>query len=158
MKAELDLTKQYIYINPSYYSFYISPCVCKRDLLHNIKIQYAAIIRAQEIMFVKNKDELVKEVKSYKELPDGTILEEYEIQYAWDRHEKFMNSQARAMNNLTNMIMKYEDLCRSELVTEEQITRIEKLKVEIDTMKGIAEEIEDLADVLSDIYEKKENN
>lgn len=103
-------------------------------LWDNIMIQYAAIIRAQHIMYVEGKDELVTLLKREDKVT------EYEYHTAWDRHEKFLNSQARAMNNLTNMILKYDKLCNSELATEEQKLRTEKLKAEIGVIKKINEE------------------
>lgn len=127
-------------------------------LWDNIKIQYAAILRAQTIMEVKSKKDLAKELKSFKELPNGMTQEEFEIQFAWDRQERFLNSQARAMTNLTNMISKYEELINKHITTEEQILKVEKLKVEIDTLKGINQEIEDLSGIQEAIYGKKEDD
>lgn len=127
-------------------------------LWDNIKIQYAAILRAQTIMEVKSKKDLVKELKSFKELPNGMTQEEFEIQFAWDRQERFLNSQARAMTNLTNMISKYEELINKHITTEEQILKVKKLKVEIDTLKGINQEIEDLSGIQEAIYGKKEDD
>ena len=97
-------------------------------LWDNIKIQYAAILRAQKIMHVEGKGEIVKTI--VKESEFGT---ETEVQYAWDRQDRFLNAQAKAMNNLTNMIMKYEDLCRTDLATEEQLLRIKKLKADLES-------------------------
>jgi uncharacterized protein YjcR len=71
-------------------------------LWDHIMIQYAAIIRAQKIMFIESKDEMIKELKKEKtELEnskdkDGNIESfptyverEYEFQFAWDRHATF---------------------------------------------------------------------
>lgn len=117
-------------------------------LWNNIKIQYAAIIRAQKIMHVKNQDDLFKIEKSISENVDGSRIE-YEIQTAWDRNERFLNSQARAMTNLTNMITKYKEL---ESADKEKALKLEKMEVEIQKLKGISEEVEDLSDVLGVIY------
>ena len=126
----------------------------------NIQIQYAAIIRAQRIMYVKSQEDLVKMLRRKKESDHSTEVE-YELQFSWDRQERFLQSQSRAMTSLPNMIMKYEQLCQSELATTEQQLRIEKLKVdmdktkaEIDKLKGISEEIEDLEDIFGEIYEE----
>lgn len=130
----------------------------EKILWDNIKIQYAAILRAQSIMEVKSKQELTKALKSFKEFPNGMTQEEYEIQFAWDRQERFLKSQALAMNNLTNMINKYEELLNKHITTEEQLLKVQKLKVEIDTLKGINQEIEDLTDIQEAIYGKKEDD
>ena len=106
------------------------------DLLwENICIKYAAIIRAQQIMFVKSKDEIVKYLKSESE-NSAT----WEFQYPWDRQAKFLAAQSRAMGTLNNMIKQYDELLRSNLATKEQRLRVQKLKTEI---KKISEETND---------------
>jgi uncharacterized protein YjcR len=121
--------------------------------------QWVAIIRAQEIMFVTDKNEMIKEVKKHKEHnkshtrktgaqdEESSIETEWEFQFAWDRQATFLNAQSRAMAQLTNMIKKYEELLKDDLSNEEQRLRIEKLKTNINTTnmdiqnrKKIAEE------------------
>ncbi len=97
----------------------------------NISIQYAAIIRAQKIMEVESKQEIIKELKT-----DGLNSTTYEFQYAWDRQASFMTAQSKAMTTLNNMIKQYDELCKSELATEEQKLRIDKLKAEVENLKG----------------------
>ena len=126
-------------------------------LWENIKIQYAAIIRAQTIMEVKNREDLVRLEKKKSEGEFGDVVE-YEYHTAWDRYERFLTSQARAMANLTNMIVKYEAQCNQGLATEEQMLRIDKLKTEIDKLKGISEEIEDLDEIKELVYEEKDDS
>ena len=126
-------------------------------LWENIKIQYAAIIRAQTIMEVKNREDLVRLEKKKSEGEFGDAVE-YEYHTAWDRYERFLTSQARAMTNLTNMIVKYEAQCNQGLATEEQMLRIDKLKTEIDKLKGISEEIEDLDEIKELVYEEKDDS
>lgn len=115
------------------------------DLLwDNIQIQYAAIIRSQRIMYVKDKEEMIKKLKKRKfevRNVDGEhtpVLseEEYEFQFAWDRQAAYLQAQSRAMAELRNMISKYDELCKSEMATEEQRLRVEKLKVDIDKVKA----------------------
>lgn len=97
------------------------------DLLWDaICLKYAAIIRAQQIMHVTDKNEIIEHVKS---MSDTSTT--YEFQFAWDRQASFMTAQAKAMTALTNMFKQYDELCRSDLVTEEQRLRIAKLKMEI---------------------------
>lgn len=102
----------------------------------NIQIQFAAIIRSQKIMFVKSKNEMIKELKKEKayESDDCSSNEkEYEFQFAWDRQATFLNSQSKAMATLQNMITKYEELLHKnwDLVTEEQKVRVDMLKAQI---------------------------
>ena len=107
-------------------------------LWENIQIQYAAIIRAQRIMFVTEKEEMIKELKKKKGYESETVSSseiEYEFQFAWDRQATFLQAQSRAMAELRNMITKYDELCKSDIATEEQKLRIEKLKADIDKVK-----------------------
>ena len=107
-------------------------------LWENIQIQYAAIIRSQKIMYVKDKEEMIKELKKEKEYNSDNSSSseiEYEFQFAWDRQATFLNAQSRAMAELRNMITRYDELLRTELATEEQKLRIEKLKVDISKVK-----------------------
>lgn len=111
-------------------------------LWENIQIQYAAIIRAQKIMFVKDRND--KTVKKVEERRGKVIGERWEVQQAWDKQANFLQAQSRAMAELRNMIKQYEELCNSELVTEEQKMRIKKLKVEIERVEGDEEELKKL--------------
>lgn len=96
----------------------------------SIEILYSRIIFAQPIMHVKDKEDLTKELKS-----DGINATTYELQFAWDKQAKALAVQSKAMKDLTGMIKQYDDLCRSELATEEQMARIDKLKSEIEVNK-----------------------
>lgn len=105
-------------------------------LWENITIQYAAIIRAQRIMFVKDKDEMIKELKK-KKMFDGENSSssevEYELQFAWDRQATFLNAQSRAMSELRSLIRQYDEMLNAnwDLASEEQKLRIEKLKADL---------------------------
>ncbi|MGW6085139.1 phage terminase small subunit, partial [Bacillus subtilis] len=82
-----------------------------------IQIQYAAIIRAQKIMFVSDKEEIIKELKKKKAVLSETNEveeEEYEFQFSWDRHATFLNAQSRAMAELRNLIKQFDELAHSE--------------------------------------------
>lgn len=50
-------------------------------LWEQITIQYAAIIRAQQIMYVENKEEMIKELKKHETNEFGEKIE-YEFQFA----------------------------------------------------------------------------
>ncbi|HGH4592380.1 TPA: phage terminase small subunit [Clostridioides difficile] len=108
----------------------------KFDILwEQITIQYAAIIRAQKIMYVKGKEEMVKELKKYESTENGEKIE-YEFQFAWDRQASFLNAQSRAMSELRSLIKQYDEMIHKDwnLATEEQKTRVEKLKYEVDNL------------------------
>lgn len=122
------------------------------DLLYqDILIGYTNFIRAQKIMFVKDINDMTKELKKEKyfkekvEVTDeyGVTTEEYvetsgereyDIQYAWDKQAKALTSQAAASRTLLAKIKQYEEMISSlppEEVKEEHRLRITKLKVDI---------------------------
>lgn len=115
-------------------------------LWENITIQYAAIIRAQRIMHVESKEEMIKELKKSKVKTKDRNTEktstneseeeyEYEFQFAWDRQATFLNAQSRAMSELRSLIKQYDEMLNNnwDMATEEQRLRIEKLKTDIAT-------------------------
>ncbi|MHB9901454.1 hypothetical protein CF095_13575 [Clostridium botulinum] len=110
-------------------------------LWDQIMIQYAAIIRAQRIMHVESKEEMIKELKKTKDSwGDKSSLEEreYEFQFAWDRQATFLNAQSRAMSELRSLIKQYDEMLNTnwDLASEEQKLRIQKLKVDIEKVNG----------------------
>lgn len=113
-------------------------------LWEQITIQYAAIIRAQRIMYVENKEEMIKELKKHETTEFGEKIE-YEFQFAWDRHATFLNAQSRAMGELRSLIKQYDNMVNDnpDLATEEQKLRIEKLKGEVNNLNKEDNEIQD---------------
>jgi uncharacterized protein YjcR len=102
-----------------------------------IMIQYAAIIRAQQIMFVESKDELIKEVKREKESwgeKSSSSETEWEFQFAWDRQATFLNAQSRAMSELRSLIKQFNELAHEDderrLKLKQMQNAIEKTKAE----------------------------
>lgn len=94
-------------------------------LWENICLKYAAIIRSQKIMYVKDADDFTERV-----VAEGKGMA-YQYSEAYDKQATFLMAQSRAMGTLMNLIKQYEEMCNSELATEEQKLRIEKLKKEI---------------------------
>ena len=106
------------------------------DLLwHQIQIQYAAIIRAQKIAYVKDQHD--KTIEKVEEKDGSVIGERWEVQQAWDKQENFLKAQSRAMSTLANMLRHYEQMLRDrgENVTEEQRLRLEKLRAETERIR-----------------------
>lgn len=108
----------------------------------NICIKYAAIIRAQKIMFIEseNADKQIESVTQTVEESDQfgntkRIEKHVDTITADIRMEKFLKAQSRAMDTLARLIKQYDDLCKSKLATEEQKARIAKLKNEVATIK-----------------------
>lgn len=108
-----------------------------------IQLKFANIIHAQKVMFVESKEEMIKELKKRKFEIHNTgskkepvfekfmTEEEYEFQFAWDRQATLLNSQSRAMGQLSSMIRQYEEMCRLGWADDEQKIRVEKLKSEV---------------------------
>ena len=79
------------------------------DLLwDNIQLQYAAIIRGQRLMYVKDqKDKTVEKIEE----KDGNVCgEKWEVQQAWDKHATFMSAQSRAIGTLLRLVKEYDEL------------------------------------------------
>lgn len=109
------------------------------DLLwDSIKLKYAAIIRAQKIMFVKDKEDMTEHLKKHKVIKGMSFTEEkeWELQFAWDKYATFLNAQSRAMAELRSLIKSYNELVDKGLATKEQELRVKKLQLEIDKMAG----------------------
>ncbi len=116
-------------------------------LWDQIMIQYTAIIRAQQIMYVRDQDDLTKEMSM-----TGDSVTAWDVQQAWDKQAKFLQAQSTAMKTLNGMIKQYEDMLRSDLATEEQRMRIAKLKAETGRLTGEGLDTEDISEIEGDIY------
>lgn len=119
-------------------------------LWENIVIQYLTIARAQKIAWVKNKDDLtrvlVRERNRLTERSSDTERE-WEIQQAWDKYNRFLLAQSKAMASLEKLISKYEELLQDGRGSEEHQLRLEKLKIEIEKIRGNEDDnsLDDLA-------------
>lgn len=106
-------------------------------LWDQIQIAYAAIIRAQKIMFVTDKKDMSKEMVMESVGKSGSS-EAYTVQFAWDKHASFLRAQARAQSELRSLIKRYDEQLHEqwELTTEEQRCRVERIRLEINQTKG----------------------
>ena len=102
-----------------------------------IMIQYAAIIRAQQLMYVEDKDEIVKVLKKEKETDFGSE-EEWEFQFAWDRHATFLNAQSRAMSELRSLIKQFNELAHDN---DERKLKLQLMQANIDKANAEVEKI-----------------
>lgn len=122
-------------------------------LWDQIQIAYAAIIRAQQIMYVRDRDD--KTVEKIEEKEGDFISEKWEVQQAWDKHSNFLQAQARAQKTLESLIKQYDELLnkRWDLASEEQKARIAQIKAQTDKLKGTDNnaELSHLDKVLSEI-------
>lgn len=107
------------------------------DLLWDqIKLAYTAIMRAQQIMHVKNRED--KTVEKVGDSKGNVISEKWEVQQAWDKQASFLQAQAKAQKELTTMIKQYEELLHKnwDLATKEQKARIKQLKAKTEQIQG----------------------
>ena len=73
-----------------------------------IQIQYAAIIRSQQIMYVKDRDD--KTIERIAESSGDVFSEKWEVQQAWDKQASFLKAQSKAVDSLKNMVKDYLEL------------------------------------------------
>lgn len=117
-------------------------------LWENIQIAYAAIVRAQQIAFVRDKEDNTIIKSGYK---DGNVIgEDYLVQTAIDKQSKFMQAQARAQSELRSLIKQYDEMLHNnwELATEEQKARIAVLKAKAQLDDNEATEDDGFLDAL----------
>ena len=112
-----------------------------------IQIQYAAIIRSQQIMYVADReDKTIEKVATQ----DGNVIgEKWEVQQAG-----FLKAQARAQAELRSLIKQYDEMLHKnwELSTEEQRARIDKIKSEAERIRnsGSGEGEDDGGEIIND--------
>ncbi|WP_203364737.1 phage terminase small subunit [Bacillus sp. REN10] len=107
------------------------------DLIYDqIQIQYAAIIRAQKVMFVEDKDDMAKE-KSQEGWGESGA-DKYDIQFACDRHATFLNAQSRAMGELRSLIKQFDELAHAD---DERRLKLEQMQLGIEKTKAQVEKI-----------------
>lgn len=128
-------------------------------LWENIQIAYAAIVRAQQIMYVKDHED--KTIEKIEEKEGNVIGEKWEVQQAWDKQATFLKAQARAQGELRSLIKQYDELLHSnyELATEEQKARIEQIRAKTERLSTEpTDNLEDGVEIINDADEKQVRN
>lgn len=102
-------------------------------LWDQIQIAYAAIIRAQSIMYVEDQDDRTVQITMR-----GESATAFNVQEAWDKQSNFLQAQARAQKSLEGLVKQYDNMLkeRGELATEEQRARIEQIKARTEQIRG----------------------
>lgn len=92
-------------------------------LWDQIQIAYAAIIRAQQIMYVRDaEDKTVEKI----ERKDGNVIgEKWEVQQAWDKQANFLKAQSRAQGELRSMIKQYKEIAERVGGKQDAIERLD---------------------------------
>lgn len=128
----------------------------------SIKLKYAAIIRAQSIMFVEDKDDITEHLKKHKVIQGMSYTEEreWELQFAWDKYANFLQAQSRAMGELRSLVKSYNELVDRGMATQEQELRIKRLQLEIDKLDGggAEDEVEEWVEAIQAIAEKRKED
>lgn len=121
-------------------------------LWDQIQIAYAAIIRAQQIMYVRDRED--KTTEKIEEKDGNVIGERWEVQQAWDKQANFLKSQARAQGELRSLIKQYDEMLHKnwELATEEQRSRIAQMKAQTQKITGEGMEVEDMTEIERELY------
>lgn len=73
-----------------------------------IQIQYAAIIRSQQIMYVRDRED--KTIEKVEEKSGNIFGESWEVQQAWDKQANFLKAQSTAITSLKNLVKDYLEL------------------------------------------------
>ena len=123
------------------------------DLLwHQIQIAYAAIIRAQRIAYVRDRDDKTKE-----KIMSGETSDMYSVQQAWDKQNEFMKAQARAQSELRSLIKQYDEMLHKDwgMASDEQRARIAQIKAQTERLSTQPVENEDDGvEIINDADEK----
>ena len=122
-------------------------------LWDQIQIAYAAIIRAQQIMYVRDAED-----KTVEKVGSGESSTKWEVQQAWDKQANFLSAQARAQKELGQLIHRYDELLHKnwELATEEQKIRIDVLRAKIENAEDEKTSVEDWKAAIIEIARKRE--
>lgn len=117
-------------------------------LWDSIMFQYTAIIRAQKIMYVYDQNDMTKETKK-EAFGEGGGSEEWEIQFAWDKQERFLNAQSRALGTLSNLIKQFISMADEADERRQKLTlmqhQIDKTKAEADRIsKEQGDDVEEI--------------
>lgn len=102
----------------------------------NIQLQFAAIIRAQKLMYVHDQQD--KTIEKIEEKDGNVVGERWEVQQAWDKQATFLSAQSRAMKTLESMIKQYNDMLHKnwDIVTEEQKERVNLIRAQINAVSA----------------------
>ncbi len=73
-----------------------------------MQIQYAAIIRSQQIMHVRDRED--KTIEKVEKKSGNIIGESWEVQQAWDKQASFLKAQSTAITSLKNLVKDYLEL------------------------------------------------
>ena len=104
-------------------------------------------------MFVADQDDMTKEVSRSNRISGDMEMEEeeYEIQFAWDKHAKYLTAQARAMSELRSLIKDFlaitdDDERRLKLAHMEHRMQMDAERLELEKTRLELEVLSKLGD------------
>ncbi|WP_339234640.1 phage terminase small subunit [Paenibacillus sp. FSL R5-0517] len=106
---------------------------------HNITQGFRKIIWAQRIFFIKDKEDMTKELKREKPGEYGDEYE-WEIQFAWDKYASFIKAEATVMREIRGAIKQFLDIAPQEderrLKLDQMQAKVDKTRLEIEKLKN----------------------
>lgn len=117
-------------------------------LWDSIMFQYTAILRSQKIMNVTDINDMTKE-EIGSSWGEGGGGESFTIQFAWDKQERFLNAQSRALSTLSNLIKRFVSMADEADERRQKLTlmqhQIDKTKAEADRIsKEQGDDVEEI--------------
>lgn len=94
----------------------------------NIQMQFASIIRAQQIMFVSDQDDHTT-FKTKERSDEFTDEHQVEVHASWDKQATFMNSLSRSMAELRQMLKEYVELSTHD---DDRLLEVKRMQSIID--------------------------
>ncbi|MGE7954820.1 phage terminase small subunit [Lysinibacillus xylanilyticus] len=103
-----------------------------------IELSFAAIIRAQKIMWVEDPFDHLKEISGEMDA-EGMSKTDYKVIYAHERYESYIKAQTRAFAEHRNLVKQFMDLTTEDderrLKLEQMQLNMEKTKTDIELSK-----------------------
>lgn len=117
-----------------------------------IRLQWMAIIRAQKLMYVEDAEDHTKTLVSQS--TGATTSEKYKVQLAEEKQARFLITQSNAIDALGKMLKQYRHMLTvGGLEKTEQELKVELLRAQVKALTGEDVELEDMEDILADVYD-----
>jgi len=102
-----------------------------------IELSFAAIIRAQKIMWVEDPFDHLKEISGEMDA-EGMSKTDYKVIYAHERYESYIKAQTRAFAEHRNLVKQFMDLTTED---DERRLKLEQMQLNIDKTKAEVKQI-----------------
>lgn len=102
-----------------------------------IELSFAAIIRAQKIMWVEDPFDHLKEISGEMDA-EGMSKTDYKVIYAHERYESYIKAQTRAFAEHRNLVKQFMDLTTED---DERRLKLEQMQLNINKTKAEVEKL-----------------